>query len=341
MERVIMLKDLMARFGIGSAHVDLILDRHQFRLGETVEGKIVVQGGQVTQTINKIDVQLMMKLHHHGQDHTIPVTEIPQVSTFVIQPGDRKEWPFRYTLPYHLLLSGHQVAYYFTTHVDIAGGVDHTDHDFIQILPPPPLQAVLTALEQLGFRETHDSRKFDGHAQEFEFSPVTSEFSFVKELEFVTFVQPNGIRLLLEVEIMHMEHEQEVKRELFFPHQQLQDVTEIQAAFRHILNELTHQTSHLHTSFHSPYDDHHYAPFGDPHHSPYGAHGHGTHDSHDYPSHDHDMGALGGAIGSFAAGMLGGIIASEMVDAIEDTFDRDHNGEFLDDPFDDFDGDDV
>ena len=59
----------MARFGKGAAKVDLVLDESRFQLGDTVEGKLLIHGGEVEQKINKIDVKLEVIIRHGDTDH--------------------------------------------------------------------------------------------------------------------------------------------------------------------------------------------------------------------------------------------------------------------------------
>lgn len=134
-----MFKELMARFGKGAAKVDLVLDRNQFQLGDVVEGKLTIRGGEVEQKVNKIDVRLMGVIRFGESDHNLNVTSIPFYQSFTIHPGEYKEFPFQYQLPYDLLVSGNYVTYFFHTELDIEGGVDQTDRDYIEILPPQKL----------------------------------------------------------------------------------------------------------------------------------------------------------------------------------------------------------
>lgn len=297
-----MFKNMMARLGQGAAKVDLVLTKNQFMPGESAEGTLVIQGGAVEQKINKMDVHLMTVIRSGEKETTDRIASIPLYHAFTIHPDEKKEFPFHYSLPDNLLLSGNDIAYYFTSELDIAGGVDQTDRDYIEILPPPSLQQILTALAQLGFREKHDSRKLNGYAQEFEFFPTSYLNDQAKELEFIAAIFPEGVRLQLELDLHSFGHEREIKREAFISNEQLQSpgLTEL---IRQILDEMV-QLQHTHPSSHMM---HHERPV-----------------TQTQPSSG--MGMAAGAIGGAAAGIVGGMVLSEMLSGDEED-DGDSDGD--------------
>ena len=300
----------MARFGKGAAKVDLVLNQSQFQLGDTVEGKLLIQGGQVEQKINKIEVKMEVIIRHDETDHVHTITSIPFYESFTIQPGETREFPFEYQLPYDLLISGNYVTYYFHTDLDIAGGVDQKDRDYIEILCPAPLQKVLDALGQLGFREKHESREFNGRVQEFELFPTGFLQGQAEELEFVAAVQPDGVRMLLELDLYSsFGGEREIKREVFISNEQLESETDLVNELQRILSEMAE----------SAQNGFQYEP----------------------TYHGHSHGSLGGgsglkgAIGGFAAGMIGGMVVNEVIDELLDDDDDDEALEALEDFFED------
>ena len=293
----------MARFGKGAAKVDLVLNQSQFQLGETVEGKLLIQGGRVEQKINKIEVKLEVIIRYDETDHVHTITSIPFYESFTIQPGETKEFPFEYQLPYDLLISGNYVTYYFHTDLDIAGGVDQNDRDYIEILCPAPLQKVLDALGQLGFREKHESREFNGRVQEFELFPTSFLQGQAEELEFVAAVQPDGVRMLLELDFYSsFGGEKEIKREVFISNDQLESETDLVNELQQILSEMAENAQNgYHGSF----------QFEPSYHGGSGSSG------------------LAGAIGGFAAGMIGGMVVNEVIDELLDDDDDDDDDEAL------------
>ncbi|TCS95105.1 sporulation protein [Hazenella coriacea] len=320
-----MFKKLMASFGQGGAKVDLVLQQNQFYLGDQVEGKIIIYGGTVAQQINRIGVSLEMDVRVSGRHYTRTVAQVPFHSSFTIQPHEQKELPFQFVLPNNLLISGNYVSFYFKTHLDIAGGVDHTDKDYISVLPTPELQNVLHALEQLGFREKHDSRKFNGYAQEFELFPTQLYQGQIEEIEFIIALQEDGIRMLFEVDIYSFGHKREVKRELFLDHSLLTNVPNLANYFKQLLDELLAQQSAFgqQPTFgqqSSPYPQNPYSqnPYPQRPQRYFGSSSARHYGHHPHHKHRGFSSGAAGAVGGFAAGMLGGMLINEMMDDDDD-----------------------
>ncbi|SDC41343.1 sporulation-control protein [Melghirimyces thermohalophilus] len=280
-----MIKNLMAKLGKGAARVDLVLDQEDYLPGDLVTGELVIQGGTVEQKINEILVDLTLLIRVKGKDFSHLIQQFPFYESFTIQPGEQKRFPFSCELPRDLPVSGNQVAYFFVTHLDIASGVDHSDRDYIQIHPPSSLQKVLDALNELGLREKYESRSFNGYAQEFELFPTTFLNGQVEEVEFVAGVETSGLRLLLEVDVYSWSGEREVRREIWLDHTLIQDPEALRNHLENILQEMVESPS----SFRMPT-------------SLYGGHKHSG------------LSKWSGAIGGFAAGALGAVVLSELMD---------------------------
>jgi sporulation-control protein len=286
-----MLKKFMAKMGVGSAKVDLMLSKSEYAMDEIIHGTIRVQGGNVEQEMNSIAVELWLQVvSKKGQTYPHKITSIPVVSPFIIQANEVKDFPFTYKLPEGLPISAGNVSYHFRTHLDIAGGVDSNDHDAIRILAPAPFYALLEAFGRLGFREKHGSGYFDGFKQEFELFPTGLLAGQVQEVEFQAAVEQDGLRILLELDVPSFGREVELKREIFFSHALLEDVDRLADQLKHIMEETLDQV-HLYQS-----------------HRMILGHGH----------HGHHKSGLGGAIGGFAAGLFGGMLAAEMMDELMD-----------------------
>lgn len=180
------------------------------------------------------------------------------------------------------------MSYHFATRLDIAAGIDNLDHDPIQVLPPQRFLNIIHALEDLGFREKMDSGKFNGYSQEFEFFPTAVFRDRIKELEFEAAIEDQGIRLLLEVDMVTLPFglgEKELKREVFFNNELLNNVATLSVALQQTIEEMLQNPQGYPASRYPRY------------------HGHGAHRS----------GGLAGAMGGFAAGMLGGMMLEELL----------------------------
>ncbi len=126
----------MASLGQGGAQVDLILHEEHFTVGSQVTGEIFVKGGVVEQSINYIEVRLILEKYNHENEYTQMIEQIPVQTSFEIQSNEEKSFPFQFHLPDHLLVSGDTVCYYFETYLDIAAGKDYVDRDLILIVSP-------------------------------------------------------------------------------------------------------------------------------------------------------------------------------------------------------------
>jgi sporulation-control protein len=311
-----MFRKFLSKLGIGSANINLMLHHPHVRLGEAISGEFFIEGGTVEQHINKIDVELRLTLNQNGQVYTKTVATIPVASAFVIQAGEKKVLPFTYELPKTLPVSRHGIRYTFVTRLDIAGGVDHLDEDAVQILPPLPLEKIFVAFEKLGFREKATSGALKPYGQEFELFPTEQFREIVQEVEFVASLEEDGIRLLLEVDVYAGAfglQEKELKREVFFPYAEINDVSVLADKLREMIQEMIQQ----------PYL--------------YTASSYMIHSSH--VPHSHGRGhSMMGAIGGFAAGLFAGMLVEELVDdVVEEAFGFEEEMEETEDGFfDDF-----
>jgi len=316
-----MFKKFMAKLGVGSAVIDFVLHKQEYALGERVEGEFRVKGGSVDQEINKISLDLNLKMNLRGKEFSQLVASIPVHSSFIIRAGERKVIPFTYDLPLDLLISGGTVSYFFSTRMDIAGGVDDLDKDYIQIVPPMRFNQLVQALGLLGFREKMDSRKFDGYSQEFSFSPTTHFNDMLNELEFIAAIEETGIRLLLEVDLRSVYGfgEKELKREVFFSNEELDDMQTTSSKMKNMIEEMI-QNPHEYPA--SKY----MSSQGVEQDGRQGRRG----------------GGLAGAMGGFAAGMLGGMLLDDLLFG-DDEMEAADGGEDVDDGggFDFFGGDDF
>jgi sporulation-control protein len=299
-----MLRKIMSKLGVGAAKVDLVLHSQQVALGEAIEGEFHIEGGTVKQNINKLEVELLLKVMLKGKQFTKTITVIPITSVFTIQPGEKKSIPFHYKLPLNLPITRNGIQYTFVTKLDIAGGVDTLDHDAITITPPVQLENIFAAMSELGFREKATSGKITKYSQEFEFFPANEWTNHIQEIEFKAFIEDHGIRLYLEVDIYEaLFKEKELKREMYISNEILSNPKQIAIILREAIQEMIQHPSNY------------YQPM------------------HTLAAPKHQMGSsLSGAVGGFAAGLFAGMLLDEIFEeAAENAFDlEDHAGDLLD-----------
>ncbi|MEH7113514.1 sporulation protein [Neobacillus niacini] len=205
---------VFASVGIGSAAVDTKLERDSYMPGETVKGVVEIRGGKVEQQVDDIYLTLNTTYLKESDDKKYNVTAAIDrfriTSPFVIGKNERKEIPFSFQLPLDTPLSIGRSKIWVTTGLDIKNAVDPGDKDYLQVIPNQLMNAVLHAVDSLGFRlREADCEQAPRHlrgrlpfVQEFEYVPTSGPFrGRLDELELVFRPAGNGgLELLLQVD---------------------------------------------------------------------------------------------------------------------------------------------
>jgi len=284
-----MLKKFLAKFGKGAATVDLQFENRPYQIGEVVQGEVVIKGGEVDQQINQLAVQFMMTVRaKNGQSVSREVERIPLNGSFVISKKEEKRIPFNYRIPQALPLSRGPVSYYFDTHLDIEGGVDRTDIDYITIGASKEIQSIFHALSRLGFREKSTSGKLDQYGQEFEFFPTQLFADKVHELEIRFAYVEEGVKVWMEVECRSGYGKIEAKREFVLTKEIVENEDKLVSSFEKYIAEAVQQPELYKQPFAYPtYQPHHKGSMAS---------------------------GIGSMVGGLAMGVLGGMVLNELMD---------------------------
>ncbi|MFX3624834.1 MAG: sporulation protein [Ectobacillus sp.] len=283
-----MFKKFLARFGKGAATVDLRFENRPYRAGDTVQGEVMIQGGEVEQQINHLAARLMMNVATRKGTIAREVAAIPLSGAYKILPKEQKIIPFTYIIPANLPVSRGMVSYHFDTHLDIEGGVDRTDVDRLVVELSKEAESVCNALVHLGFREKPTSGKVDHYGQEFAFFPTGMFMGQVNEVELRFAIENGGVRVWMEIDCRRGFHEIEAKREFFLNQSVLQDEQKTAELLQQYITEAL-------------VNPHAYAqPFS------YVSHKSGHH--HGSP--------LASMVGGLAVGILGGMLLDEILDEL-------------------------
>ncbi|WP_199426619.1 sporulation protein [Thermaerobacillus caldiproteolyticus] len=129
-----LLRRMMSKLGVGSAYVDLILNKQVYKPGDMIEGQLHIHGGTVEQKITKLDVDFVRKTLHDGKEEDTVIATIPVDGDFTIEPEQKKVLPFTYQIPENIAPSQPGISYRFITRLDIEDAVDILDFDYIQIV---------------------------------------------------------------------------------------------------------------------------------------------------------------------------------------------------------------
>ncbi len=211
-----MVRNLLARLGAGAATVDTQLTSPHAQPGGTVTGRVHLVGGKVGQDVSGVRLALQTTVEIESGDAefrgdvTFAEAQVAP-GPFSLQPGEVRDLPFSFRLPLqcpvtHIggwQLRGVRVG--VRTAVEIAGAVDPGDLDAVEVHPLPVQQAVLAALDQLGFRFARADVEHGRVAgsdlpfyQEFEFVPGPQHRGRINELEVTFLVDPSGVDVVLE-----------------------------------------------------------------------------------------------------------------------------------------------
>lgn len=126
------LRKYMSLMGIGSAQVDLIIDKNRYRRAEMVNGRIHIIGGTVEQQIKRIECDFVK---------TNPIMETEEIIDSVtiltkqqIDSGEKSHFEFHFQLSDDLEKTSQSSSYHFKTKLIFNEGVKSLDHDPIFIV---------------------------------------------------------------------------------------------------------------------------------------------------------------------------------------------------------------
>ncbi|EGA70501.1 sporulation-control protein [Vibrio sinaloensis DSM 21326] len=207
-----MFGKLKASLGIGAAKVDTVLESMSVFQGETLKGIVHIQGGDVEQQIDAINLKLCTEVKVESDDSVsyqdFIIGKIQAVQPFTIQPGENKQVPFEMKLDDETPITAlnalkNQCHVWVETTLDIDFAIDPKDRDFVEVKPLPVAGKIISAIEQAGFAMVKaDVEK--GHLRGSNFS---SKSGCYQEIEFRNsgFINKKEIELsfILDGGVMH------------------------------------------------------------------------------------------------------------------------------------------
>ncbi|ADL50761.1 sporulation protein [Clostridium cellulovorans] len=205
-------KKVLSSVGIGGAKVDTVLSQKSVRIGEDLEGVVNIVGGNVEQTISRIEVELKTEYLKEIDDSKVRCTanllRLVVARDLVIAPNERKQIPFGFTVPKHTPVSMSRRNVWVETELEIPLALDPEDRDYIDVRPSRVMDVVLDAvINVLGFRlrevECEAGHLRGGHGeftQEFEFVPQSAFRGKLDELEITFLPSDDGIMIYMQVD---------------------------------------------------------------------------------------------------------------------------------------------
>ncbi|WP_105168224.1 sporulation protein [Pseudoalteromonas sp. T1lg23B] len=211
-------KKVLSSVGIGAAKIDAVLDHNEVAPGDELTGVIKVVGGNVAQEINKIDLDVVCNytVEVETEDDEV-VTEVREYTLsrfvldekFTIEPAEHREFPFVLELSEDAPITVGHSKTWLETNLDIDMALDKSDKDYVYVVPNTLQQAVIDALEALGFKlyeadcEGIDSVSFAKlpFVQELEFKTISGQFhGRFDEVELVFFNRGEQLEVIFEID---------------------------------------------------------------------------------------------------------------------------------------------
>ena len=131
-----MLKKFLSTIGIGSMKVDTVVDKPTIDHGETLSGKIYIDGGHSDQVIEYIKLEVIKRSEGHREDSDFDVTNDCVAKHTIEMVGSVKSKETR-MVPFELMPDERwesqdpNVKLFLRTSVNIINAVDVQDEDEI------------------------------------------------------------------------------------------------------------------------------------------------------------------------------------------------------------------
>ncbi|MEV1023253.1 sporulation protein [Streptomyces sp. NPDC050264] len=329
-------KRLLGSLGVGGPTVDTVLAPGPTAPGGTLSGQVHLKGGSGDFDIEHITLELVARVeaeHEDGEDHgVVTFDRFVAGGGFRLAQGVEHSVPFTATLPWETPITelygqGLGIVLGVRTELSIAGAKDKGDLDQLTVGPLPVQEAILEAFGRLGFGFKSADLEYGRIGgtgqqlpfyQELELSPAPQYAHAVNEIEVTFLATPGGMEVILEADkrggLFSGGHDAVTRFTVGHDGVHHQDWNSLVDSWVRQLVE--HHSSYAsHTSYDSGYGhtDHSSHHYGEPQHHDGGHHRSGP-----------GMGTVvaAGAAG-LAVGVVGGMVAAEVIDEVGDSFEGD------------------
>lgn len=127
-----LLRKYMSLLGVGSAQIDLILEKDVLKPGESVNGQFLIKGGTIDQHLKQIDCALVMVNERTGEEEVIDTIDIQVETRIGSEEADKV--PFSFKLPIDVPVTTKAISYHFKTKLTFEQGVESWDEDMIKVI---------------------------------------------------------------------------------------------------------------------------------------------------------------------------------------------------------------
>jgi sporulation-control protein len=331
-------KRLLGSLGVGGPTVDTVLDPGAVLPGGSLHGQVHLKGGSAGFDIEHITLELVARAeveHEDGEGEGAVVFDRFTVGGgFRLAEDEGRSIPFSVTLPWETPITelygqGLGIALGVRTELSVAGGKDKGDLDPLAVRPLPAQEVILESLGQLGFGFRSADLEYGRISgtgqqlpfyQEIELTPSPQYAHAVNEIELTFLAHPGGMDVVLEAD----------KRGSLFS-----DGHDAVTRFTVSHDEVAHQDWNTLVDGWIRQLVEHRSSYGS--HASYGhsdsyasGHGHGDH-HHDHDGHHRSGPGMGTVVAAGAAGLavgvVGGLVAAEVVDEVGDFFEGEEEEE--------------
>lgn len=127
-----LLRKYMSLLGVGSAQIDLILEKDVLKPGDSVNGYFFIKGGTIDQELKQIDCDLVMVDERTGIEKVIDTTTIQIMTRIESEEADKV--PFSFELPLDVPVTTKDISYHFKTKLTFEQGVESWDEDMVKVI---------------------------------------------------------------------------------------------------------------------------------------------------------------------------------------------------------------
>ncbi|GEC08607.1 sporulation protein [Streptomyces spinoverrucosus] len=321
-------KRLLGSLGVGGPTVDTVLDPGAARPGSALTGQVHLKGGEADFEIEHITLELVARVeaeHDEGESEGVVAFERFTVGGgFRLAAGDLHSVPFTVVLPWETPITelygqGLGIVLGVRTELAVAGAKDRGDLDQLNVGPLPAQEAILEALGQLGFGFKSADLEYGRIGgtglqlpfyQEIELTTAPQYAQQVNEIEVTFLADPGGMEVVLEADqrggFFSSGHDALTRFTVSHDGVEHQDWNSIVDGW--IRQLVQHRASYGHV---------------------HGVHyGHDDHQHHDGHRSGPGMGtAIAAGAAGLAVGVVGGMVAAEVVDEVGDFFEGDEEEE--------------
>jgi sporulation-control protein len=327
-------KRLLGSLGVGGPTVDTVLEAGPFLPGGTVRGDVQLVGGKADFDIERITLELVARVeaeHEDGEAEGVVVFDRVEVGGgFRLAENERQSIAFVLTLPWETPVTelwGQPLGIVLgvRTELAVAGAKDKGDLDRLTVRPLPVQEAVLEAFGGLGFGFKSADLEYGRVGgtgqrlpfyQEIELTPSPQYAHALREVE-VTFVAgPGGVEIVLEADRTDglLSSGRDALARFEVAHQSVGQYdwnAEVDGWIRGLVAPHGIPAPHDGGAYDHAYGSH-------------GTHAHkDEHGHHDSGGHRSGLGTGTAVAAGLAVGVVGGMVAAEVVDEVGDFFEGD------------------